>query len=69
MRAPRRHTKPRSRNLPPPRKSARFWARKAGVRDELTGPVVGGSLPALEARLAAIDAEHARQWPRALYFI
>ena len=28
-----------------------------------------GSLLALEAKLEAIDAEHARQWPRALHFI
>ena len=69
MRAPRRHTKPRSRIAPPPRKSERFWNRKAGEHDELTGPVVGGSLLALEAKLEAIDAEHARQWPRALHFI
>jgi hypothetical protein len=66
MRAPRRHAKPRRRIQPPPGKSERFWNRKAGEADDLTGPVVGGSLPALEAKLDAIDAELARAWPVAL---
>lgn len=57
----------RDRIQPPPGKSERFWARKAGEPDELTGPVVGESLWALEAKLAAIDAEHAAKWPRALH--
>lgn len=69
MRAPRRHTKPRRRIAPPPGKSERFWNRKAGEPDDLTGPVAGGSLLALEAKLEAIDAEHAREWPRALHFL
>ena len=60
-----RSPKPRKRIQPPPGKSEAFWNRKAGELDELTGPVVGASLVALEARLDAIDAEHARRWPNA----
>ena len=62
-------TKPRQRHKPPPGKAERFWNRKAGEQDpadDLARPVVGASLAALEAKLAAIDAEHAKEWPYAL---
>lgn len=65
MRIPRESKKPRNRHLPPPGKSERFWARKAGEEDA-TKPVTGGSLAALDARLAAIEAELAAKWPNAL---
>lgn len=66
MRAPRRHTKPRRRIQPPPGKSERHWERVAGEE----GPICTcDSLGPLEAKLAAIDAEHARQWPNALVLL
>ena len=69
MRSPRRHTKPRNRNLPPPGKAERKWSRKAGEPEWQDGPLAGGSLLALDAKLAAIDMETALAWPsKALYF-
>lgn len=62
--------KPRNlgnRYNPSPGKQERFWRRKAGEPDETTQTPVGASLEALEAKLAAIDAEHAAKWPVALH--
>ena len=64
MRIPRESKKPRNRCLPPPGKAEAKWLRKSGADDG--GPVTGGSLAALEARLVAIEAELAAKWPNAL---
>ena len=66
MRAPRRHTKLRCTEPVTSSKTETFWERVAGEE----GPICTcDSLVPLEAKLAAIDAEHAKQWPNALVLV
>lgn len=66
MRAPRRHTTPRRTEPIPSGKLETFWERVAGEE----GPICTcDSLGPLEAKLAAIDAEHAKEWPNALVLV